>query len=206
MNKEFLKMQKLAGLITESQYKQLTEFKQGDKVGKEYVLASSDDNDIADGEFEALLVLCKDANATKDNFLVTSETKPDYDVSYSGKQLIYLINRGAAKIICQDQVNEVITSYRTGDDIFDVINIDIIQPDEDDIKKDDNYLDDEPGIDGYAGGVGFPTGRQKDGKYTEEQKENYLKYLKEKADEGNEKAIELLKIAKTLPEVQPFLK
>jgi hypothetical protein len=105
MSKEFLKMQKLASLITESQYKRLIENKQGDKVEGGYVLASPNDNDIADADFGELLKLCK--GATKDNFLIISKTEPDGDVSYSGKQLIDLIKKDAAEIICQDKVNEI---------------------------------------------------------------------------------------------------
>ena len=104
MNKEFLHMQKLAGLITEGQYKQLIENKQGDKVEGGYVLASPDDNEITDAEFDALLALCD--GATEDNFLVVSKTKPEYGVNYSGKQLVDLIKKGAAEIICKDKLNE----------------------------------------------------------------------------------------------------
>ena len=97
-------MQKLAGLITEGQYKQLIENKQGDKVEGGYVLASPDDNEITDAEFDALLALCD--GATEDNFLVVSKTKPEYGVNYSGKQLVDLIKKGAAEIICKEKVNE----------------------------------------------------------------------------------------------------
>ena len=208
MNKEFLKMQKLAGLITESQFKQLTELKQGDKFNGGFVLASDDDNDISDAEFPKLLALSTDDGVTKENFVVISQTEPEYGVNYSGEQLIDLINSSNGKIQIKNpsSINEVRTSYKKGDDIFDVIDMDVIQPDIEEYSSNSSELSDEPGIDGYTGGVGFKTGRQKDKKYTEEQKENYLKYLKKKADEGNQVAKELFNIAKTLPEVQPFLK
>ena len=51
-SKEFLKMQKLAGIITEGQYKTLIKekYRYGDKVsynGEDYVVvASSEDNDL----------------------------------------------------------------------------------------------------------------------------------------------------------------
>lgn len=208
MNKEFLKMQKLAGLITESQFKQLTELKQGDKFNGGFVLASDDDNDISDAEFPKLLALSTDDDVTKENFVIISQTEPEYGVNYSGEQLIDLINSSNGKIQIKNpsSINEVRTSYKKGDDIFDVIDMDVIQPDIEKNSSNSSELFDEPGIDGYTGGVGFKTGRQKDKKYTEEQKENYLKYLKKKTDEGNKVAQELFKIAKTLPEVQPFLK
>jgi hypothetical protein len=80
----------------------------------------------------------------------------------------------------------------------------IIQPDIEDYSSNSSELFDEPGMKGYKGPLGFKTGRQKDNgfKYTEEQKENYLKYLKKKADEGNKVAQELFK----KPEVQSLIK
>lgn len=124
MNKEFLKMQKLAGLITESQFKQLV----------------------------------------------------------------------------KKNINEKLSSYQEGDDIFDVIYVDILSPAIEDYSEnnsDGNDLD----RDNSKDAIGFETDHQ-----TDEQKENYLKYLKKKADEGNEIAQELFRIAKTLPEVKPLLK
>jgi hypothetical protein len=47
MNKEFLRMQKLAGLITESQYKSLTEDKALDLINDGVVLYVSDDSKLA---------------------------------------------------------------------------------------------------------------------------------------------------------------
>ena len=49
MNKEFLRMQKLAGLITESQYKSLTENKALDLINNRIVLYISDDSKLAPG-------------------------------------------------------------------------------------------------------------------------------------------------------------
>jgi len=215
LSKEFLKMQKLAGLITESQFKQLTELKQGDKFKGGFVLASNDDNDIPDTEFQELLKLSKDKGVTKDNFVVISTINDErvrIDGDYSGKQLVYLIKNKPEiyQIKNPSLVNEVRTSYRKGDDIFDIIDADVLQPDIEKYSSKSSELFDEPGIDRYKGGVGFKTGRQKDRNgnftYTEEQKENYLKYLKKKVDEGNEVAQELFKIAKKLPEVQYLVK
>ena len=73
ISEEFKRMQKLAGLITESQFKQLTELKQGDKFEGDYVLASNDNNDIPDTEFPELLALSADDGVTKDNFVVISK-------------------------------------------------------------------------------------------------------------------------------------
>jgi hypothetical protein len=47
MNKELLRMQKLAGLITESQYKKLTENKASDLINDGVVLYVSDDSKLA---------------------------------------------------------------------------------------------------------------------------------------------------------------
>jgi len=205
LSEEFKRMQKLAGLITESQFKQLTELKQGDKFEGDYVLASNDDNDIPDTEFQELLALSTDDGVTKDNFVVISKTSDErvrIDGDYSGKQLVYLITNDPEnyQIKNPSSINEV----QEGDNIFDIIDMDIIQPDIEDYSSNSSELFDEPGMKGYKGHLGFKTGRQKDNgfKYTEEQKENYLKYLKKKADEGNKVAQELFK----KPEVQSLIK
>ena len=52
--------------------------------------------------------------------------------------------------------------------------------------------------------IGFPT--QKLGKdYTDEQKKNFLIYLKKRSDDGNEKAIELINSPQYAKAAQDFL-
>lgn len=52
LNKEFLRMQKLAGLITESKYKSLTENKALDLINDGVTLYASDDSNLAPGFIE----------------------------------------------------------------------------------------------------------------------------------------------------------
>ena len=218
MNKEFLKMQKLAGLITESQFKQLVE--NGTITYKGPTEDSPYRKEIYRDNKPLLTAETSQEEQGKISIMLKGENI--IDQMYEPSQLADVLGYDSVKELAQaiaektdaqfsEDINEVRTSYRPGDDIFDVIYMDIISPDEDDYYmkhgRDDAYPEND------TLGIGFKTGRTigtNDGKgyldHTEEQKENYLKYLKKKADEGNEKAIELFRIAKTLPEVQPLLK
>lgn len=217
MNKEFLKMQKLAGLITESQFKQLVE--NGTITYKGPTEDSPYRKEIYRDNKPLLTAETSQEEQGKISIMLKGENI--IDQMYEPSQLADVLGYDSVKELAQaiaektdaqfsEDINEVRTSYRPGDDIFDAIYIDIIQPDEDESNSDSGGLFDEPGMDGYTGGVGFKTGRQRNEKgiliHTVEQEKDYLKYLKKKADEGNEKAIELFRIAKTLPEVQPLLK
>ena len=110
-------MQKLAGVITEGQYRQkLNEStsKIGDKVkhdGKDYyVIQTSTDNDL-DTEYPLFKKALTDNGATKDDFIIISKIEPEYGEDFSTKQIIDLLNSKLIKIIkATENVNEVATT------------------------------------------------------------------------------------------------
>ena len=172
MNKEILRMQMLAGIITEGQYKAKLNENMKDWGREEDDYGNSEENyrtkpSLADFE--------NDEEAYKKYM----------EENFPGEPL---------------NLNESSRLYREGDNIFNIIDQEIIIPD-----QDSNYdNDDTEDEDGTNLGIGFPT--QKVGKdYTDDQKKNFIKYLKNKADKGNEKAIELYKIAQTAPESKEFI-
>jgi hypothetical protein len=172
MNKETLRMQMLAGIITEGQYK--------DKLNENIENWGNEEDDYG--------------NSEKNYRTKPSLADFDYDEEAYKK---YMEENFPDE---QVDIDESSRLYREGDNIFNIIDQEIIIPD-----QDSNYAngttDDE---DGTNLGIGFPT--QKLGKdYTDEQKQNFINYLKKRAEEGNENAIELYKIAKTSPEAKEFI-
>jgi hypothetical protein len=174
MNKETLRMQMLAGIITEGQYKA--------KLNENM---ENWGNEIDD-----------DGNSEKDYKPKPSLADFDYDEEAYKK---YMEENFPGEPLDLNEFSRPL--YKEGDDIFNIIDKKIIEPD-----QDSNYAngttDDE---DGTNLGIGFPT--QKLGKdYTDEQKQNFINYLKKRAEEDkDEDAIKLYKIAKTSPEAQDFL-
>ena len=172
MNKETLRMQMLAGIITEGQYKAKLNENMEDWGSEKDDYGNSEENyrtkpSLADFE--------NDEEAYKKYM----------EENFPGEPL---------------NLNESSRLYREGDNIFNIIDQEIIIPD-----QDSNYdNDDTEDEDGTNLGIGFPT--QKVGKdYTDDQKQKFIDYLKNKAEEGNEKAIELYKIAQTAPESKEFI-
>jgi hypothetical protein len=172
MNKETLRMQMLAGIITEGQYK--------DKLNENIENWGNEEDDYG--------------NSEKNYRTKPSLADFDYDEEAYKK---YMEENFPDE---QVDIDESSRLYREGDNIFNIIDQEIIIPD-----QDSNYAngttDDE---DGTNLGIGFPT--QKLGKdYTDEQKQNFIDYLKNKAEEGNENAKELYTIAQTSPESKEFI-
>lgn len=120
MNKEFYKMQKLAGLITEGQYKgkvNESTLKIGDKVKHDgedyYVIQTAADNDL-DIEYPLFKKALTDNGATKDDFIIISKIEPEYGENFSTKLIINLLNSKLIKIIkSTENVNEI-----EGDDYY----------------------------------------------------------------------------------------
>ena len=169
MRKEILRMQMLAGIITEGQYKaKLNE--NIDNWGSE-----EDDHGNSEENYRTKPSLADFENNEKAYKDYMEENFPNEPLD----------------------LNEL---YREGDNIFNIIDQKIIIPD-----QDSNYdNDDTEDEDGTNLGIGFPT--QKVGKdYTDDQKRNFIDYLKNKVKEGNETAIELYKIAQTAPESKEFI-
>jgi hypothetical protein len=172
MNKETLRMQMLAGIITEGQYK--------DKLNENMENWGNEEDDYGNSE---------------ENY----RTKPSL-ADFGNDEEAY---KKYMKINFPDEqvdIDESFRLYQEDDNIFNIIDKKIIEPD-----QDSNYAngttDDE---DGTNLGIGFST--QKLGKdYTDEQKQNFIDYLKKRAKEKNEDAIELYKIAKTSPEAKEFI-
>ena len=174
MNKEFLKMQKLAGLITESKYKELIKKENMDDWGNE-----KDDYGRSEQDYRQ---------------------KPSLaDFDYNEEEY----KKYMEEHFPEEPLDEM-ELYKEGDDIFRVIDLEIITPDQEEYNSKYGEGDEESNY-----GIGFSTNLSKNKKgkldYTEEQKINFLKYLKEKVDKGDKKAETIYNIAKTLPEVQDYL-
>ena len=173
MNKETLRMQMLAGIITEGQYKA--------KLNENMENWGNEKNDSGDSE---------------ENY----RTKPsladfDYDEEAYKKYMEEFFPGE------QVDIDESFRLYREGDNIFNIIDKKIIEPDQDSNYANGTTKDN----DGTNYGIGFST--QKLGKdYTDEQKQNFIDYLKKRAKEGNEDAIKLYKIAQTDPKSFKFFK
>jgi hypothetical protein len=167
MNKETLRMQMLAGIITEGQYKaKLNENMEDWGRGK-------DDNGNSEEDY-----IQKPSLA---DFGYDKKAYTDYmEEKFPGEPL----------------------DLQEGDDIFNQIDQEIIIPD-----QDSNYAngttDDE---DGTNYGINFLTTLPKnESDYTDEQKKNFLIYLKKRSDDGNEKAIELINSPQYAKAAQDFL-
>jgi hypothetical protein len=89
MNKEFLKMQKLAGLITESQYNQkissLNEATETIEIGKTYTASMPTSSDGKERIDVKVKILGKD-KSNEDEFIVTPLEDTDYTNAASGQQ------------------------------------------------------------------------------------------------------------------------
>ena len=167
MNKEFLRMQKLAGLITESQYKA--------KLNENIENWGDEKDDYGNSE---------------KNY----KTKPSLaDFDY---------DREAYTAYMEENFPGEPLDLQEGDDIFNEIDREIIMPDQE-FNYGNDTTDDE---DGTNYGINFLTTPPKnESDYTDEQKKNFLIYLKKRSVEGNEKAIELINSPQYAKAAQDFL-
>ena len=205
MNKETLRMQMLVGIITEGQYKaKLNENvtymgKTEDMPFREKIFVNDQPYLTAETSQEEQQEIA--------NFLKSPQIDKMYEPNQFAEILGYNSVQDLAVAIAEKygveltvDLNESSRLYREGDNIFNIIDQEIIIPDQNS-NYDNNDTEDE---DGTNLGIGFPT--QKVGKdYTADQKQKFIDYLKNKADKGNEKAIELYKIAQTDPESEEFI-
>jgi hypothetical protein len=191
MNKETLRMQMLAGIITEGQYKaKLNE--NMDNWGNE-----PDDSGRNERDYKPKPSLA-DFNYNKEEYKkYMKEFFPGEQVDIDDEQVD----------IDDEQVDidESFKLYQEGDNIFNIIDKKIIEPD-----QDSNYFNGTTkDRDKTNYGIGFSTNlsKNKEGKldYTDEQKQNFINYLKKRVKEKNEDAIKLYKIAQTDPESKDFI-
>ena len=172
MNKETLRMQMLAGIITEGQYK--------DKLNENIENWGNEEDDYG--------------NSEKNYRTKPSLADFDYDEEAYKK---YMEENFPDE---QVDIDESSRLYREGDNIFNIIDQQLLM-DDDDEELGNNYFPD--------GTSRIPTIKNIRGKkipnYTDDQKRNFINYLRNKAEEGNEKAIELYKIAQTDPESKKFI-
>ena len=173
MNKEILRMQMLAGIITEGQYKAKLNENMKDWGREEDDYGNSEENyrtkpSLADFE--------NDEEAYKKYM----------EENFPGEPL---------------NLNESSRLYREGDNIFNIIDQQLLIDDIDDEGLGNNYFPD--------GTSRIPIIKNIRGKkipdYTDDQKQNFIDYLIKMKDKGNEKAIELYKIAQTAPESKEFI-
>jgi len=122
-SKEFLKMQKLAGVITEGQYKTLIKenYSYGDKVsynGKDYVVvASSEDNDLM--MTDKLKQKLADSGTDESNFVVIEKDGPNRTDNLATDQLL----GGGWTIVDKNELSSINESFQKGDDIgFHLLN------------------------------------------------------------------------------------
>jgi hypothetical protein len=172
MNKETLRMQMLAGIITEGQYK-----------------AKLNEN-MEDWGSE------KDDSGNSEKNYRTKPSLADFDYDKEAYKKYMEENFPDEQV----DIDESSRLYREGDNIFNIIDQQLLI-DDDDEELGNNYFPD--------GTSRIPTIKNIRGKkipdYTDDQKRNFINYLKNKAEEGNEKAIELYKIAQTDPESKEFI-
>jgi len=184
MNKEILRMQMLAGIITEGQYKaKLNE--NMDNWGNE-----TDDYGRNERDYKPKPSLA-DFDYNKEEYKKhMKEFFPGEQVDIDDEQV---------------DIDESFKLYQEGDNIFNIIDKKIIEPDQDSNLANGTTKDG----DGTNYGINFSTNlsKNKEGKldYTDEQKQNFINYLKKRAEEGNEDAIELYKIAQTDSEAKDFI-
>jgi hypothetical protein len=172
MNKETLRMQMLAGIITEGQYKA--------KLNENMENWGNEEDDYGNSEEN---YRTKPSLADFEN---DEEAYKKYmEENFPGEPL---------------DLNESSRLYREGDNIFNIIDQEIIIPDQDSNYANGTTQDEDE----TNYGIGFSTQKlEKD--YTDEQKQNFINYLKKRAEEGNEKAKKLYQIAQTSPEAKEFI-
>ena len=170
MNKETLRMQMLAGIITEGQYK--------DKLNENIENWGNEEDDYG--------------NSEKNYRTKPSLADFDYDEEAYKK---YMEENFPDE---QVDIDESSRLYRKGDNIFNIIDQQLLIDDIDDEGLGNNYFPDG------TSRIPFKNYRGKLD-YTDDQKQNFINYLIKMKYKGNKKAIELYKIAQTDPENEKFI-
>ena len=203
MNKETLRMQMLAGIITEGQYKaKLNENvtymgKTEDMPFREKIFVNDQPYLTAETSQEEQQEIA--------NFLEV-ETKIDkmYEPNEFAEILGYNSVKDLAVAIAEKygveltgDINESSRLYQKGDNIFNIIDQQLLM-DDDDEELGNNYFSDGTSRDPIKNIRGKLD-------YTYKQKQNFIDYLIKMKDKKNKKAIELYKIAQTDPESEEFI-
>ena len=169
MNKETLRMQMLAGIITEGQYKA--------KLNENMKDWGSETDDYGNSE---------ENYRTKPSLADFENDKEAYkkymEENFPGEPL---------------NLNESSRLYQEGDNIFNIIDQQLLM-DDDDEELGNNYFSDGTSRDPIKNIRGKLD-------YTYKQKQNFIDYLIKMKDKKNKKAIELYKIAQTDPESEEFI-
>ena len=207
MTQEQLRMQMLAGIITEGQYKaKLNEnvtYMGGteDMPYRREIFVNDQPYLTAETSQEEQQEIA--------NFLgVETEIDEMYEPNELAKILGYNSVQDLAVAIAEKygveltvDLNESSRLYREGDNIFNIIDQQLLIDDIDDEGLGNNYFPD--------GTSRITTIKNIRGKkipdYTDDQKQKFIDYLIKMKDKGNEKAIELYKIAQTAPESKEFI-
>ena len=207
MNKEILRMQMLAGIITEGQYNEETKPTVIYKGGTEDMPYRREI--LVNGKSYLSGQTSQEEQQEIANFLgVETEIDEMYEPNQFAEILGYNSVQDLAVAIAEKygveltvDLNESSRLYREGDNIFNIIDQQLLIDDIDDEGLGNNYFPD--------GTSRIPIIKNIRGKkipdYTDDQKQNFIDYLIKMKDKGNEKAIELYKIAQTDPESEEFI-
>ena len=207
MNKEILRMQMLAGIITEGQYNEETKPTVIYKGGTEDMPYRREI--LVNGKSYLSGQTSQEEQQEIANFLgVETEIDEMYEPNQFAEILGYNSVQDLAVAIAEKygveltvDLNESSRLYREGDNIFNIIDQQLLIDDIDDEGLGNNYFPD--------GTSRIPTIKNIRGKkipdYTDDQKQKFIDYLIKMKDKGNEKAIELYKIAQTNPESKEFI-
>ena len=207
MNKEILRMQMLAGIITEGQYNEETKPTVIYKGGTEDMPYRREI--LVNGKSYLSGQTSQEEQQEIANFLgVETEIDEMYEPNQFAEILGYNSVQDLAVAIAEKygveltvDLNESSRLYQKGDNIFNIIDQQLLIDDIDDEGLGNNYFPD--------GTSRIPTIKNIRGKkipdYTDDQKQKFIDYLIKMKDKGNEKAIELYKIAQTAPESKEFI-
>ena len=200
-------MQMLAGIITEGQYNEETKPTVIYKGGTEDMPYRREI--LVNGKSYLSGQTSQEEQQEIANFLgVETEIDEMYEPNQFAEILGYNSVQDLAVAIAEKygveltvDLNESSRLYREGDNIFNIIDQQLLIDDIDDEGLGNNYFPD--------GTSRIPTIKNIRGKkipdYTDDQKQNFIDYLIKMKDKGNEKAIELYKIAQTNPESKEFI-
>ena len=203
MNKEILRMQMLAGIITEGQYNEETKPTVIYKGGTEDMPYRREI--LVNGKSYLSGQTSQEEQQEIANFLgVETEIDEMYEPNQFAEILGYNSVQDLAVAIAEKygveltvDLNESSRLYREGDNIFNIIDQQLLM-DDDDEELGNNYFSDGTSRDPIKNIRGKLD-------YTADQKQKFIDYLIKMKDKGNEKAIELYKIAQTDPESEEFI-
>jgi len=224
MNKETLRMQMLAGIITEGQYKaKLNEnienienitYQGGTEDiphRKKIIVNNNEPYLTSETTKDEQQKIAKDLGV---NVKIDQMYEPDIFAEILGYNSVQDLAVAIAKKhgveltldLEEDQykvkLNENEFSrplYKNNDNIFNIIDQQLLIDDIDDEGLGNNYFPDG------TSRIPFKNYRGKSD-YTDDQKRNFINYLIKMKDKGNEKAIKLYQIAKTEEESKDFIK